>query len=678
MPVSQKNKTLSLALLTILASSSTFAEDATQLPPFNVSTKYNSFNQAIENQGVNSQYLSIDPDTHIEFESITNSVPGFHNSDSGASSFGNVYSFRGSANTPFFGPSALAVYIDGVPQLDSKSLPEELGVVSSIQFLKGGQASRIGQNANAGAILISTPNPDASLSRSRLSLEVGTDNLRGGSIITQNKIGDKGAAYTFYGYESRSDGFVSNPLDPNTRIGEKRHTGASLRIALPKFNEWESEVSFTWNQARDGEQAFTPLSNPAFVVSKDFDGVTNQDSKTTALKLSKVFDSSKLSWTSSYTDWEMGPYTTLMEIFPGFSLESDLGQSNKQWTHEIVYSSHEQTPLSWEIGGYYQSRDSGGQTTRSIPNVMTIEESEFSHDIEEAAIRFNTSYQINETVATGFGLRWEHNTQDLVRNAIVPAPVETRLSQSNDSLQGDYFISTQFAENLSVSLRAFAVEKAGGFSTYTGELAYMPFGRERSKGIELNGEWLNAEQNVGINVSIYSTTINGYQIERSFTESDYFVVNADEVKSQGGELLLWLHPTEKLNIQFSQAITDTVFESYIDPFGQTDFKGKKVPYVPQTSSNFKLSYQFNDSFSLSTDWSYKGRVHFDEGNTDLFTADSYIVGNLWLKYARDAYTIELGMKNATNKTYASFINAGVFQQVHGNPRQTVLRFGLEF
>lgn len=664
--------------LTLLSLNPAMAQQATELAPFNVSTSYDTYQNSFEQNGANAQLIQVSPNEHIEFDSITKSIPGFHNADSGAASFGNVYSFRGSANTPFFGPATVSIYVDGVPSLDSKSFPEELGRLSSIQFIKGGQASDIGQLATSGAIIIQTPKPNPAQALNIASVEIGTDNLRAASLYSQNRIGQSDGAYSLYLYKNRSDGFINNPEDPNSRIGMKRHEGGYLRLTLPQTFNIDSEFSISWNQARDGEQAYTPTSNPPFTVSKTFDGKTNQESVTSAIKFNKEFDKTQASWISSYTDWKIGPYTTLMEIFPDFSLDSDLGQQNKQWTHEFTYSSINDTPLSWELGAYRQERKVSGETIRGIPDVTTIEQSEFTHSIDNTALRANAKLAINETISAGAGIRWDNTSQNLYRTAIIPAPQYLEFTRKDENLQGDAFISIKLADNLSASLRAFVAEKPGGFSTYTGETQYIPFDSEQSRGLELNSEWLNEQQTIGLNLSLYSTDIDNYQIERSFTETDYFVLNAEKVSSRGGEIILWLQANDALNIQLSHAYTNTKFETYFDPFSQTSFDNNYVPYVPKNTSSIEINYKINEQFSIQNNWSFKDNVYFHEGNQAQDTADSYYTSDFWIRYKKDAISLDLGIKNLLDETYVSFINSGVFQQVNGNPRQASVRASLEF
>ncbi|MCH6256040.1 TonB-dependent receptor [Puniceicoccaceae bacterium K14] len=668
-----------LATTSIASLSPLIGDEVTQLEPFNVSTSYNSFDKSFGNRGADSLQLQLPVDTHVSFEDAMNAVPAFHNADSGAASFGNIYSFRGSANTPFFGPSSIAVYIDGVPGLDARAFPEELGTLKSLEFLKGGQPSQIGQPANAGAILIETVTPDPSISRNIATVEVGTDNLLFGSLFSQNSIGNSDAAYSLYLYESRSDGFINNQEDPNSNIGEKKHRGGYLRITAPIVHEIESELSVSWKQARDGEQAYIPLSNDDFTVSKTFDGDTHQDSITTAVKLFKKFDNSKVSWVSSYTDWEIGPYTTLMALSPEFVLDSDLSQENQQWTHELTYAASPTGSANWEIGAYSQRRDISGETSRGIYNFFVFEQSEFSHTTEITALRANGRIKINEALATGLGLRLENSSQELIRNSTIPEPDSNEPTpKDKNSLQGDYFISAKLSDNISSSVRMFLTEKAGGYSTYTSVEELIPFDRERSRGIELNTEWLNNEQTIGLDVSIYTTQIFGCQIERSFTESDYYVVNADEVRSTGGEMMLWWQANEDLNLQFSHAYTNTEFEHYIDPTTGVSYTGNQVPYVPRRSSSININYQINPIISLQNRWTFNSEVYFHEDNSSDLTAGDYSIGEIWLRYKKDSLGIDLGIRNLLDETYISFINAGVFQKVNGNPRQASVKLSLDF
>ena len=154
----------------------------------------------------------------------------------------------------------IALYIDGVYQLNQASLNEELPDVSQIEVLKGPQGTLFGRNATGGAILINTKSPSFD-PHGDFTLEPGYYTGNDGSrtsgrfdakgFVTGPLIDDRLAGSLAVGYDF-TDGYLSDDADDGKRTGriDKINTRAKL-LFTP---DTRTKVTLTGFYLHDNDQ----------------------------------------------------------------------------------------------------------------------------------------------------------------------------------------------------------------------------------------------------------------------------------------------------------------------------------------------------------------------------------------------------------------------------------------
>ncbi|NEQ67284.1 MAG: TonB-dependent receptor [Symploca sp. SIO2D2] len=670
------------ALATILlfsVTASCLGEDETvELSPFGVDGETDGLGRSYSiESGSSSSLLLPTQNADAGVNDLFTIIPELHGADASAGSFGSVFSSRGMANTPFFGPSVFAMRIDGVPALSPYAYPAELSPWMSTLVYKGAQPSRVGQNAVAGFIDIQTPHPSVS-PRRLTAFELGTDSLAKLSLLLQGSLGEEAVNYSFLGYARRMDGGVSNLADPSIGIGGVQRSGARLKLRKEGKGRAFSQFVIAWDMARDEEQPYTPLSGERHTVFKTFEGSTEQSSKSSAFTLGRDLGPARLEWTSSYSDWRIGPYLTQFDLPP--LLGSRLNQSSQQWTHDLVLKSSPEMhgDASWEMGLYLEDKDTDGGVFRELVGLFPIEVSEFSLGATDVSLRGRMQHSLDDKWMVGFGVRVSRLENRFRREESVPSAFSTRLQNDSETAQGSVFVQWDASESFQVSGRWHASEKPGGFSVYTNRPEFMVFAPERSRGFEMNGQWDSGDGRHSAVLSLYQSTSTGYQVERSFTETDYFVLNAESAVIEGAELAWQLELDPSLELNFSHAHTNARFKVYRDPFSGDNFAGNQVPYAPEYSSRVEARLALNEGLSLRGSWIFVSDVFFDEANTRSFTAQSYDSGEFWMRVQGKRHSIELGIRNVGDTAFDTYINAGLAQRISGLKRQFAGRFEYAF
>ena len=106
----------------------------------------------------------------------------------------------------------VAIYIDGVYQASSTTLNQELLDIKNVQILKGPQGTLFGRNSTAGAILVTTLDPEYEVS-GKIRASYGRFNdFSVGAYVTAPLVADK-LAFNLSASYRRSDGFNKDLFD---------------------------------------------------------------------------------------------------------------------------------------------------------------------------------------------------------------------------------------------------------------------------------------------------------------------------------------------------------------------------------------------------------------------------------------------------------------------------------
>jgi len=168
-------------------------------------------------------------------------------------------------------------------------------------------------------------------------------------------------------------------------------------------------------------------------------------------------------------------------------------------------------------------------------------------------------------------------------------------------------------------------------------------------------------------------SIDGYQYERTVPNStDFVVVNAREVISQGIEGKFMFNPVERIWWDFQAGYTRATFESHRDAAG-VSMKGRRVPFVPEYTLRTGVTVDLGRGLSANGSYAAIGRSFFDERNTAMFSQPTYGIVSAQLRYRFDRWTTTVYGQNLADKQHYQFINPEIYAGSPGAPR----RFGVQ-
>jgi iron complex outermembrane receptor protein len=170
----------------------------------------------------------------------------------------------GSAISAISVENNVAIYIDGLYQVDTVSLNEDLPNIDSIQVLKGPQGSLYGRNATGGAILVTTKAPSKNWTG---TVEAGyaQENDQSYSGYLSGPISDRirfslaAHSRTSDGYLSYSDPVTGAPTDRD--VAPQRQQNVQAKLEADITDTLTAKFGYTYSLMDDAESAvYTPFA----------------------------------------------------------------------------------------------------------------------------------------------------------------------------------------------------------------------------------------------------------------------------------------------------------------------------------------------------------------------------------------------------------------------------------
>ena len=595
-------------------------------------------------------------------QQLSGVLPNFKVNSGESRSFGDLYTLRGLTNTPFFSEPSVIYYLDGVPLGNAFSYYSTFLDISKAELFRGPQGAFFGKNSEGGIVRITTPTPGESKASS-IKLRAGNHGSLRGQAHLETPIANKKIFLALSGFYSERDGWTENTsLGTHPDFKESLMGRLKLRLPLSETTEisWQSLVEET----DDGGQAFTPLGNEPYRTATTFDGETKLSSQLHTLQASHKAEAFSIQSTTAFRDWELSPFSTQLVIPP--TIDNFLTQDQQQWSQEIRLGTTEsETKLEGETGLYFENRKTSGQVERLSP--FFNEESRFDLEKETVALFGNGTYQVNNQTALTLGLRAEKTSASINRVESIPTPSQIQQDQDFSAFLPSVGLRHQWNAHTESYLRLAEGYKPGGFSAYTGNADFIPFGKERVTSYEAGLKRLFPSLQLEGRINLFFYDIKDYQIERTFTDTDYYVINVPEAESAGGEIDLAWKPWKGVAVNFGLGYTDIHFEDYTDPTG-TNYSGNQAPFAPEFDLFLSLEYEHRSGWFIWTGLQATGKTFYEESNARAFQENGYTLLNAGLGYKKEGFSLRLFGKNLTDERYYSLINPGIRHGVHGAPR----------
>ncbi len=611
-------------------------------------------------------------------------VPNLYVSSSDSRGFGDVISIRGIGNTIFFSSPGVSLYVDDVPSGDVFTYSSELNSGNTMTLHRGGRGSFFGRNGPAGVIEIQSLRPLEAF-QSSLSIEAGSFDKRSFRANISGELADSELSHSLSVYHNERDGFLNNAF-LNRKTDTREAQGGEWSFFWNPGNDWNVRLKLAAESIDDGSQRLSSLFSPdPFTVGSDLEGETSIDKSQVSIHLMREFDWGVFKSISSLQDWELDPSTVDLDLSPDPISTSTIVQDQKLVTQEFRFeSAASESDVQWRAGLFFMDKETDGDSTRVFPappffpvfteqTISTLDESEMSAFAHVAVT-------VTETLTLDGGIRIQNTDSSIDRVKTSPVGAVTIVDDTDDTyFAPDAGFQFQLNEDLSLIGRSAISFKPKGFSPFTDNPAIAAFEDEEAWSNEIGLVYISSENDLSLRLTAFDVSIDDFQLERSVPNStDYIVVNADEVSSQGFEAEIMWQPFPRFQIEAGVGISDVTFDSHTDPFDGSSYNGMHVPYAPEHTIRGSAQYNFENGLFVQGAFRVIGATHYDEQNTALFRQGDYSVFDAQVGFRSERYSIALYGKNLGDEFYYNFINPQVFAGTPGEPETFGARFDAKF
>ena len=621
---------------------------------------------------------------------------------------------------------SVAVLVDGVLETNPAEFNQELFDIEQIEVLKGPQGAVYGRNAIGGAIIIQTKEPSDEF-EGRVKLGYGNENSMRAQAGISGPLGETfkyRASVSYYD----TDGFL-----PSTFLGGKadpvESLSARLRLDFDPSETFSGDVRLSYENLdtrgfyfvipRDVEAnpfaTFTTPPNANDVTSPiqvDQAGIDDRDLLTGALRLNFELGGGTLTSVSAYNSTEeiitgdaydfRPAANSIFNVLLGFDLNQSQFLDLESWSQELRFSSSDEGPIRWILGGYFVHTDrfiSTGNMVDDGTGVYPVyHEPRLSGNNPSATFLADTQdndawavfgdvvFEMGEKFELDIAVRYDEDKRENTTNtppAFLPDP-----SASTGEVRTETFSETQpkftlrYKPGEDITLyggwsRGF---RSGGFNqTGVGAVADASgiagvndiFQAEVADTWEVGfkGQFLDRRLNVGL--ALFDTeSTNGYFFVFLAANSTQNLGNLD-ADYQGAEFEISARLTDNFELFGSAGYTDSEITNMEDP----SVIGNQAPLVSRVTYNLGAQWRqpFSDSLALAlrADYRHTGETWWEPYNTT--SRDPIDIVDLRVGLEGEKWAVTAWSQNLGDEEYNAEFSPGGFLF-----RALPLRYGIEF
>jgi len=605
---------------------------------------------------------------------VSAGAPNLQVESAGGSSFGSVFSLRGLSNTPYFSDPAVAVYFDDIPLGSSFTYPTDLFGFASASVFPGPTGTVFGHAGDGGVIELRLPDPGATES-GELLLEKGNFNENSGAVQAAGAVGRDSDATVAASY-THLDGQIEN-TQIHQRVGDERALTAIARARYRPSPTSEISVELLGGRHRDGAQPLVPLGGPLDTVQRAREGETDTDMMGAAIKAALGTPAGRLTAVTSFTDWRLAPYEDWLVIPP--PLDSHLTQSQETWSEEMHLDSNPGPGPGWSLGAWLSDSKTIGATERSLFGVIPIEGSDYESEGGDAALFGEARVAPARGWEASLGLRLEYAAKDYHQDEQVPTSgLHFHFRDSSGFLLPKFVLTHGVAPGTTAEASVSLGARPGGFSPYTDKPALIPYAAEHTAAFETGVTSASAHKAASLSARVFAYAVRNYQIEQSFSATDYLVATAPRARSLGAEVEAKASPLPGWTLDAVGGVTDATLISFNDPVTGKSYAGNRAPYAPAYTGDLGIGYGAARGFFARADLVAKGKTFYSESEAPLFAQGSYALVNARAGYETRRWRLTVFLDNITGTNYYAQIIPGVNSGAPGSRRTLGSELAVKF
>jgi iron complex outermembrane receptor protein len=614
----------------------------------------------------------------------------------------------GSTVTNLGEQGSTATYIDGVYMPTVNGQLYELANIQSVEVLKGPQGTLFGRNANTGAIIITTRQPQFT-TEGRFQIGYGNYNAITAQGFITAPISDN-VAFSIAGNWDSHDGWFTH-LPSGDRIGDSErwtirgnllfNVTPNLSITLSGDIMRTDDASPILIQPISGYQGYNP-AGPApgnLFPGGPYDFIG--DSRPRYLAEQEGI--------SARIRWDAGPFTltstTANRWFYTESIDYDsdttpflysrIGNTEvgTNFTQEVVLNSNGDGAFSWVVGAFYlrQDADYDPLNILSPAGLTTIT----AQQVTQAYAGFvDGTYRFGDFELTA-GLRYSYETKryDGQRNGV---QLVNNANDSWDSFTPRIVLSYNPNRNVLAYASFSQGFKSGTFNA--NGLSATPVRPETVDAYEV-GLKLTLAPGTVLNISAFHYQIQDLQVQALNPLTNLILVaNAAEVESNGVDVELSLRPVRGLDLRFGASYLDAEFSSFPNaqifiPVPNSDGRNQSVirdvtgnqnvrspKFTFNASANYRIDLGNGASIVPSANFYYSSAFYWEVGNRLREDPHAIVNAQLTYNFPGDRVSITAWVRNLFDELHFRNIQAAAQadRRVADSPRVFGVRVGYQF
>lgn len=638
------------------------------------------------------------------------STPSLTISNSGQ---GNQFNIRGIGRQQngLQYPSGVVTYRDGIASFPGYFQSEPYFDIANIVVFRGPQGTFAGQNANGGAVFITTNSPDLDEISGDIQAQAGNYNSFGLRGAVNLPVNERLALRVAFNTERRDSFFTltgahTGDPDPgrlnsvNVRLGLLWRPTDSLDVLWKTdLNEIETG-GYPASVASGTTYAEKPYGN-LFDVGNNAPNQGRDHFVRSVLDINYTFANGVV--LRSLTGAQYGD-TRAAQDYDGTALDTSTFSNHAVehiYSQEFNLLSPTDQRLRWVVGAYYQRDDShlpredGFILHLTTPLVIDFS-SEFNIRLRDKAVFGQVSYDLTPDLELQAGLRYNEHTsrhrhyqQTTIPLLGLNTAVWVRQNQADEKVTGK--VALNWKLNPDNFLYAFVAtgHKSGGANTDPGTPIFAP---EDVTDYEIGWKATFLDGRFRSQIGAFYNNYKDYQ----FRQRDPYANNgrgADfgsnipgTTKIYGLEAQVqaafgnWLLDASAGHVR-SELPSHMAVDPRFPAAGAQDIGGRPAPYSPRWTASFGIEHGFEIGEGVLTpriDYAYTSKQFttvYDVPELDILAPRSLV--NAQLSYERDDWRATAFATNLLDERYIAAIQLNNLR-FPGPPRQFGIRVGRTF
>jgi iron complex outermembrane receptor protein len=614
----------------------------------------------------------------------------------------------GSTVTNLGEQGSAATYIDGVYMPTVNGQLYELANVQSIEVLKGPQGTLFGRNANTGAIIITTRQPQFT-PEGRFQVGYGNFNAVSAQGFLTGPLSES-VAVSVAGNFDRHDGWFNNLFNGDDEFGDAErwavraniliNPAPNLSITLSGDALHTDDASPILVQPISGYQGFLP---GGLLPRGPYDFIGNGDGT------GHVGYIARQEGLSGRVRWDTGPVeiisTTAYRWFYTHAIDYDSDttpatlasinnlEEGTNFTQELQLNSSGTGPFTWVVGAFYlrQDADYAPLLVRSPAGLTTIT----AQQVTQAYAGFaDASYNFGDFEITG-GLRYSYETKryDGQRNGV---QLVNNAHDSWDAFTPRVVLSYHPNRRVLVYASFSQGFKSGTFNA--NGLSSTPVNPETVDAYEI-GVKLTPQPGMVLNISTFQYNIDDLQVQALNPATNLILVaNAAQVRARGIDVEFAVRPVEGLNLRLSGSYLDAQFTDFPNaqvfiPVVGGDGRNQSVirnvtgnqnvrspKWTFNAAADYRIALANGGSLVPSANLYYSSSFFWEVGNR--LREDPHFIANANLTYnfLGERFSITAWVRNLTDEVRSRNTQAAAQadRRVSDEPRVFGIRLGYQF